>query len=84
MLSVDGSIPMVRGSHWFGPQRDVESMWLAEDRLKYLFPMLLAISAWNEDVAVLCNKLLPPYFQLKLPKSRLPTIGRKQQHDLAS
>jgi hypothetical protein len=46
--------------------------------------MLLAISAWNENAAVFCDRLLPPYFQLKLRKGRLPTIGRHPQRDLAS
>ncbi len=85
MLDEEGSIPLVGGRPWFGSwDRDVESLRLAEDRLKYLHPMLLAISAWNENAAVFCDRLLPPYFQLKLRKGRLPTIGRKQQDGVAS
>ena len=85
MLDDEGSIPLVGGRPWFGSwDRDVESLRLAEDRLKYLHPMLLAISAWNENAAVFCDRLLPPYFQLKLRHGRLPTIGRHPQRDLAS
>ena len=85
MLDEEGSIPLVGGRPWFGSwDRDVESLRLAEDRLKYLQPMLLAISAWNENAAVFCDRLLPPCFQLKLRKGRLPTIGRHPQRDLAS
>jgi hypothetical protein len=85
MLDDEGSIPLVGGRPWFGSwNRDVESLRLAEDRLKYLHPMLLAISAWNENAAVFCDRLLPPYFQLKLRHGRLPTIGRHPQRDLAS
>ena len=85
MLDDEGSIPLVGGRLWFGSwDRDVESLRLAEDRLKYLHPMLLAISAWNENAAVFCDRLLPPWFQLKLRRGRLPTIGRMQQDDLAS
>jgi hypothetical protein len=85
MLDDKGSIPLVGGRPWFGSwDRDVESLQLAEDRLKCLHPMLLAISAWNENAAVFCDRLLPPYFQLKLRKGRLPTIGRHPQRDLAS
>jgi hypothetical protein len=84
MLDDDGSIPLVGGWPWFGSwDRDVESLRLAEDRLKCLHPMLLAISAWNENAAVFCDRLLPPYFQLKLRRGRFPTIGRKHR-DLAS
>jgi hypothetical protein len=85
LLDEEGSIPLVGGRPWFGSwDRDVESLLLAEDRLKYLHPMLLAISAWNENAAVFCDRLLPPYFQLKLRPGRLPTIGRPPQRDLAS
>jgi hypothetical protein len=85
MLDEEGSIPLVGGWPWFGSwDRDVESLRLAEDRLKYLHPMLLAISAWNENAAVFCDRLRPPWFQLKLPRGRLPTIGRDPQRDLAS
>ena len=85
MLDDDGSIPLVGRRPWFGSwDRDVESLRRAEDRLKYLHPMLLAISAWNENAAVFCNRLLPPYFQLKLRPGRLPTIGRPPQRDRAS
>ena len=85
MLDDKGSIPLVGGWPWFGSSdRDVGSLQLAEDRLKYLHPMLLAISAWNENAAVFCDRLLPPYFQLKLRQGRLPTIGRHPQRDLAS
>jgi hypothetical protein len=85
MLDDKGSIPLVGGRPWFGSSdRDVESLRIAEDRLKYLHPMLLAISAWNENAAVFCDRLLPPYFQLKLRHGRLPTIGRHPQRDLAS
>jgi hypothetical protein len=67
MLDEEGSIPLVGGRAWFGSwDRDVESLRLAEDRLKYLHPMLLAISGWNENAAAFCDRLLPPYFQLKL------------------
>src|ERR1700680_2490451 len=39
MLDEDGSIPLVGGRPWFGSSdRDVESLRLAEDRLKYLHP----------------------------------------------
>jgi hypothetical protein len=85
MLDDDGSIPLVGGWPWFGSwDRDVESERLALDRLKYLHPMLLAISAWNENAAVFCDRLLPPYFQLKLRPGRLPTIGQHPHRDLAS
>jgi hypothetical protein len=85
MLDDDGSIPLVGGWPWFGSwDRDVESERLALDRLKYLHPMLLAISAWNENAAVYCDRLVPPYFQLKLRPGCLPTIGRHPQRDLAS
>jgi hypothetical protein len=80
MLDEDGSIPLVGGWPWFGSwDRDVESERLALDRLKYLHPMLLAISAWNENAAVYCDRLVPPYFQLKLRPGCLPTIGRHPQ-----
>ena len=85
MLDEEGSIPLVGGRPWFGSwDRDVESLRLAEDRLKYLHPMLLAISAWNENAAVFCDRFLPPYFQLKLRPGCLPTIGRHPQRNLAS
>jgi hypothetical protein len=85
MLDDKGSISLVRGRPWFGSSdRDVASLRLAEDRLKYLHPMLLAISAWNENAAVFCDRLLPPFFQLKLRPGCLPTIGRHAQRDLAS
>ena len=85
MLDDDGSIPLVGGWPWFGSwDRNVESERLALDRLKYLHPILLAISAWNENAAVFCDRFLPPYFQLKLRPGCLPTIGRDPKRDLAS
>jgi hypothetical protein len=85
MLDDDGSIPLVGGWPWFGSwDRDVESLRLAEDRLKCLHPMLLAISAWNENAAVFCDRLMPPYFQLKLRPGHLPKTGRKVEGDSAS
>jgi hypothetical protein len=85
MIDHKGSISIAGGRPWFGPWgRDVESLRLAEDRLKYLHPMLLAISAWNENAAVFCDRLMPPYFQLKLRPGHPPKTGRKVEGDSAS
>ncbi len=84
-LDREGVIPPLRGLPWFGPwDRDVESQKLAEERLICLHPMMLAISAWNEGVAVVRDGLLPPHFQLKLRPGRLPTIGRPPERELVS
>ena len=85
MVAEGGSIPVVGGRAWFGPlEPDLESHRLAEEKEKYLHPLLLAISGWNERVAVIGERLRPPYFQLKLWRDRLPTIGRPSERDVAS
>jgi len=85
MVDENGSIPVVGGMPWFGPWgRHIESQHLAKDRLQYLEPILLAVSAWNESAAVFADRLLPPFFQLKLRPGRFPTIAQRPQREMAS
>jgi hypothetical protein len=85
MVDENGSIPVVGGMPWFGPWgRQIESQHLAKDRLQYLEPILLAVSAWNEGAAAFADRLLPPFFQLKLRPGRLPTIAQRPRRELAS
>lgn len=84
MVDEGGAIPVVGGKAWFGPlEPDLLSNQLAEEKEKYLHPLLLAISGWNERVAIFSDRFRPPYFQLKLWRNRLPTIGRLPERDLA-
>ena len=85
MVAEGGSIPVVGGRAWFGPlEPDLESHRLAEEKEKYLHPLLLAISGWNERVAIFSERLRSPHLQLKLWRDRLPTIGRPSERDMAS
>jgi hypothetical protein len=59
LVGGDAAIAFHRGHHLFGPKdKDTESVFLAENRLPLLYPMLLAISAWSEGTAVVKRQLL--------------------------
>jgi hypothetical protein len=84
LVGDDGAIGFHRGHHLFGPKdKDSESVFLAENRLPLLYPMLLAISAWSEGTAVMKRQLLSRERRLTLRPGFVPSIGHGRK-DLAS
>jgi hypothetical protein len=84
LVDDDGALVSHRGHHYFGPEeKNVESVLLAENRLPLLFPMLLALTGWNEGAAVIKRQGFSRERQLRLRPGPFPADRRERREDLA-